>query len=334
VLGLAAALRALGHDVEVLAPGSGPPCPGVTSVGRSVSIRVNGSVAPMAPHPAAAWRTVRRLRGGDFDVLHLHEPLAPSITIPALLVHPAPSVATFHAAGDRTPYRWFGPPLRRLARRLDARVAVSGPAQRLVLRHLGGPCEVLGNGVDVHRYASVPSAPAASPTVLFLGRHESRKGLSVLLVAMRLLPREIELWIGGDGPARSSLQRRWPDDRRIHWLGRLADDEKIRRLRAASVLCVPSLHGESSGVVLLEAMAAGTPIVASDIAGYRSLAGDGPAALLVRPDDPMALAEGLRHVLCDPWAARRLQVAGHDRVQEFGIDALAERYVAIYERIA
>jgi len=350
VLELGRALRQLGHGVGIVAPGEAVPDEGVlpdtgvtgvgvtgvgvTGVGGSHRFRVNGSVAPMAPGPFAARRARRWMKQGDFDVLHLHEPLAPSITIAALVSHPAPLVGTFHAAGERTPYRWVGPALRPLAKRVDARVAVSGSAERLARKHLGGNYETLFNGVDLGRFRSVDRVATERPTILFLGRHEPRKGLGVLLEALSSLPDDIELWVGGAGRDHLRLRHRYRHDRRIRWLGPLTEHEKLRRLRSASVLCAPSLHGESFGLVVLEAMAAGTPVVASDVEGYRELSDGGRAALLVPPGDVPALAAGLSRVLHDPQRAHALLVAGDQRAAGFSMDALARRYVEIYERIA
>ena len=332
VVGLARALAGLGHDIEIVAPGELPGDLRGTSAGRAFRFRVNGSVAPMAPQPAAAVRTVRALRRGGFDVLHLHEPLAPSITIPALLAHPAPVIGTFHAAGHRTPYRWLGGSARRLASGIDARVAVSEPAAQLAARHLGGSYELLFNGIDLARFREAPRADAAGRTILFLGRHEHRKGLDVVLDALRSLPPDVAVRVAGDGPVTTRLRERHRDPR-ISWLGRLSEADKIRQLRAASVLCAPSRHGESFGIVLLEAMAAGTPAVASDVPGYRSLSDQSGAVLLVPPDDSRALAAGLLRVLSDPRLATTLRARGESQVRRFSMDELAARYVEIYERV-
>jgi phosphatidyl-myo-inositol alpha-mannosyltransferase len=333
VVGLARALDGLGHHVAIVAPGQLPHDLGGSSAGRAFRFRVNGSIAPMAPQPSAAARAVRALRRGRFDLLHLHEPLAPSITIAALLAHPAPVVATFHAAGDRTPYRWLGASLRRLAEAIDARVAVSEPAAQLARRHLGGSYEVLFNGIDVGRFRAAAPADPDGPTILFLGRHEPRKGLDVLLDALPWLPAEVRVQVAGDGPCTAQLRDRHGGDRRVSWLGRLSEADKIRHLRGASVLCAPSRHGESFGMVLLEAMAAGTPAVASDVPGYRSLSGHGDAVVLVPPGDPRALAAGLLRVLSDHRLAAHLRRRADDRVRRFSMDELALRYVEIYERV-
>jgi phosphatidylinositol alpha-mannosyltransferase len=301
VVGLARALAGLGHDIEIVAPGGLPGDLRGTSAGRAFRFRVNGSVAPMAPQPAAAVRTVRALRRGGFDVLHLHEPLAPSITIPALLAHPAPVIATFHAAGHRTPYRWLGGSARRLAGGIDARVAVSEPAAQLAHRHLGGSYELLFH--DSLRGA------ARAP----------QRRLDVLLDALRSLPPDVSVRVAGDGPATTRLRERHRDPR-ISWLGRLSEADKIRQLRAASVLCAPSRHGESFGIVLLEAMAAGTPAVASDVPGYRSVSDQGGAVLLAPPDDSRALAAGLLRVLSDPRLSTTLRTRGESQVRRFSMD--------------
>jgi phosphatidyl-myo-inositol alpha-mannosyltransferase len=333
VLGLARALERQGHEVSVVAPGEVPrDCSGI-SAGRAFGFRVNGSIAPMAPQPTAAARAVRAIRRGAFDVLHLHEPLAPSITIPVLLAHPAPMVGTFHAAGHRTPYRWAAPPLRGLASRIEVRVAVSEPAAQLAQQHLGGSYELLFNGIDVSRYRA-PVAGAPGTTILFLGRHEPRKGLDVLLDALPLLPRCVSVRVAGTGPATARLHERHLGDERIRWLGRLTEADKIRELHAASVLCAPSRHGESFGMVLLEAMAAGTPIVASDIPGYRSLSSQADAAHFVPPGDPNALAAGLLQVLSDHRLAADLRAKGAEIVARFSMDALALRYGQIYDSLS
>ena len=338
VVGLAAALRCLGHEVEVIAPGrlstaatTAMAEAGYRPMGRSIAVPVNGSLAPMAPHPSAAWRTRTVIRRGRFDVLHVHEPMAASITLPALTTAVAPIVATFHAAGERTPYRLFARPLRRLAERIDHRVAVSQPAADLAARYLGGSYEVLFNGVDLGSYSPRPAAPAGPPAILFVGRHEPRKGLEVLVRAHALLPGAVELWVAGEGPETERLRRAVGTDRRVRWLGRLSEAEKRRRLAEAAVLCAPSLGGESFGVVLLEAMAAGTPVVASDLLGYRSFVGGSGAAVFVPPGDAAALAQGLARVIHDQPLAERTRRAGSLVARQFSFDALARRYEEQYE---
>ncbi len=324
VLALERALTRLDHRVTVLAPGP------TGGLGQTIPIPVNGSIARMAPHPAGAYRTRRALHRNRFDVIHLHEPLAPSVTIPALLLHCAPTVATFHAAGERTPYRWFGAPARRLARRIDASVAVSEAAAELVHRRLGMSCTVLYNGIDLERFEP-GRRDGRSRSVLFLGRHEKRKGLDVLLEAMAELPEDVSLLIGGTGPDSARLRDRYRGDPRVVWLGHVSEATKLELLHRSSVFCAPSHHGESFGVVLLEAMAAGLPVVASDLPGYRELSNNATAAMLVPPGDPAALAHELNRVLSDDHLADSLRTAGLHQARRFSLDGLAERYIEIYE---
>jgi phosphatidylinositol alpha-mannosyltransferase len=334
VLGLARSLRAMGHDARVLGPCDGPPPDtGVTTLGNSVPTAANGSVAPIAPDPSCALRTIRALRDESFDVVHLHEPLVPGPTMTSLLFSDAAIVGTFHAAGGSAAYRWLGPITRRMASRLSLRCVVSDDAREMAQRALGGEYVLLHNGIEVERFAKATPWPTSGPTIFFVARHEPRKGLAVLLDAMRSLPADAHLWIGGDGPETDELRATTAGDPRVEWHGRIDDVEKARRLRGADVFCAPSLHGESFGVVLLEAMAAQTPIVASDLPGYRNVARPACDALLVRAGDACALAEGLRRVLSDAVLARELVASGEGRAAEFSMDRLAERYVGLYERV-
>src|ERR671919_756336 len=258
VLALARTLRGIGHDARVLAPCDGPPPDaGVTPLGKSVPTASNGSVAPLAPDPAAQLRTIRALRDEAFDVIPLHEPIAPGPTMTTLLFRNAPLVGTFHRAGDSSAYAALKPAGRWLARRLDLRCAVSKDALATARKALGGEYELLFNGIEIERFAKATPHPTDGPTILFVGRHEQRKGLAVLLDALRWLPSDVTLWVGGMGPQTESLQAHHGGDPRIEWLGRLTDEQVASRMRGADVFCAPSLHGESFGVVLLEAMAAG-----------------------------------------------------------------------------
>jgi phosphatidylinositol alpha-mannosyltransferase len=335
VLGLARSLRAMDHDVRVLGPCDGPPPDaGVTPLGNSLPTASNGSIAPIAPDIPAQLRLIRALRDEEFDVVHLHEPLCPGPTQTALLFKSAPLVGTFHAAGEDLPYRWVKPLVTAGARRLDVRCAVSEDALAVASENLGGSYELLFNGVELDHYTkATPWADRPDgPTILFVGRHEPRKGLEVLLDGMVAMPEGVTLWIGGDGPATADLQRRTAGDPRLVWLGRISESEKASRMRAADIFCAPSVSGESFGVVLLEAMAAGAAIVASDLPGYANVARDGRDAVLVPPGDPGALATALTSVLTDHELAHRLVLSGEERAAEFSMERLAERYVDLYGR--
>ena len=226
------------------------------------------------------------MRDESFDVIHLHEPLAPGPTMTALLVRTAPLVGTFHLAGGSLAYDLLPRATRFLANRLDLRVAVSPDARDTARDALGGNYDLLYNGVELAPYRNAEPSRTDGPTVLFIGRHEPRKGLGVLLDAFRLLPESVRLWIAGDGPETAALRARSAGDARIEWLGTITDSEKISRLKGADIFCAPSLRGESFGVVLLEAMAADTAVVASDLPGYRNVARPDRDALLVPPGGP------------------------------------------------
>lgn len=334
VLGLARVMRDLGHEARVLGPCDGPPpAPWVTSLGVSIPTAANGSVAPIAPDPSAALRTMRALRDEGFDVIHCHEPMVPGPTLTSLLVADAPKVGTFHRAGASSAYDRLRPAARWAARKLDLRCAVSADAAATAQAALGGEYEILFNGIEVDRFAKATPTVSDGPTILFLGRHEPRKGLSVLLDAMALLPADVRLWIASDGPQTETLQVRTVGDPRITWLGRISDDERASRLRGADVFCAPSLGGESFGVVLLEAMAAQVAVVASDLPGYRAVARPSLDALLVPPGDAPALAAALERVLRDSDYAGRLVDSGEQRASGFAMERLAERYLELYARL-
>lgn len=348
--GLASALQRAGLDVVVVAPVTDPTRQRLSGdfelvgVGKSVSFAANGSRAPVAPTPAAMARTVAALRRIRSDVVHVHEPLVPGPPLAALIAGPRPMLGTFHRSGWDALYRAEGLALRRAAHRLDAAVAVSDAARETAAKVLGshlGPISVIPNGVDLQRYAGgagVDSMPAPL-TIVFVGRHEERKGLVVLLEAFERLKkdatssdvRSARLNVVGDGPATTQLKERFGGDDAVVWLGAVDDEEKARLLACADVFVAPSVRGESFGVVLLEAMAAGTPVIASDLPGYRLAAGE--AALFVPPADAPALAAELEVVLADSSERERLRGLAEKRVRGFSLDAIAEQYVALYESL-
>ena len=334
-MGLARELRRMGYEVRVLGPCDGPPpATFVSPLGNSLPTSSNGSVAPIAPDPIAQFRTIRLLNDEDFDVLHLHEPLAPGATETALFMRRAPMVGTFHAAGESNGYRLLDSPLGKLADNLTHRVAVSKDAYALVHGSIGGSYEILFNGVELHRYRNATPRALPPRSIFFCGRHEERKGLDVLIDAFQRLPADVTVSIGSDGPDTARLQARTGDDPRFVWLGRLSDADKIAHLKGASLFCAPSLRGESFGVVLIEAMAAGTPVVASALEGYRNVATDGVDALLCDPGDPDQLAAAIMRMLVEPGLADRLRAAGTRRADDFSMTTLAQRYAEIYEELA
>jgi phosphatidyl-myo-inositol alpha-mannosyltransferase len=254
-----------------------------------------------------------------------------------VLTAPVPMVATYHRSGVS---RWV-PALKPLAelvgRRMQLRVAVSEAARESGIRSGGGEFEVLFNGVDMARFESAEAVrdEQGRPAVLFLGRHEQRKGLNVLLDAFAAVERPAVLWVVGDGPGSEVQRRRFPESDRVRWLGVLGDREVAARLAGAAILCAPSLHGESFGMVILEGMASGCSVVASDIEGYRSAAG-GHAAL-VPPGDTRALARALGVALADAvegtgQSSTEARKEAIEYARGWSMDALAERYVDVYVR--
>lgn len=331
ILALARVLGERGHRVRVLGPCDGaPPAAGITPLGASIPTAANGSVAPIAPDPACALRTIRALRDEAFDVIHIHEPIAPGPCQTALFMMVAPIVGTWHAAGGSKAY--LVPGTAWLASRMQVRTAVSADAAAMARDALGGEYELTFNGIELDRFDKTDPYVATHPTIAFVGRHEPRKGLGVLLEALRQLPDSVRVWVLSEGSETEILQRRFAHDPRIEWIGPVSDEEKIARVKGADALCVPSLHGESFGIVLLEGMAAGTPVVASDLHGYRNVAETGSEAVLVPPGDVDALAVGLRSVLSDPHQREELVAAGTRRVEQFSMDRLADLYLDCYAR--
>jgi len=334
VLGLAKMLRSLGHSVRVLGPCDGPPPDtGVTPLGMSIPTAANGSVAPIAPDVPCALRTIRALRDEQFDILHLHEPLAPGPTLTSLFLAQSPMLGTFHAAGKSLAYDLLKGPAKWLRNRLDHAVAVSEDAAKMAHSALGGEYEILFNGVETDRCNSADPWPKENPTIFFVGRHEPRKGLGVLLESMSYLPPDIQLWIASDGPQTSELKAQVAGDHRVKWLGRISEEEKLSRMKGADIFCAPSLRGESFGVVLLEGMACGTPVVASDIPGYAKVARGGEDALLVPAGDSETLASAIEKILRNPDQAEKLSNQGIKRAEYFSMRRLAETYSKSYEAI-
>jgi phosphatidylinositol alpha-mannosyltransferase len=334
----AATLRRRGHEVTVIAPRSFgidlEQADDAVRIGRAVAIPANGSMAPITFGPLAAAGVRNRLREIEPEVVHLHEPLIPSLSGLALLNVNAPCVGTFHAASEGSVAYWAARPmLRRAIGRLEVRIAVSEAARDLIARYFPGEYEIIPNGVEIARYASAaPVDLGAGPTVLFLGRFERRKGLEVLIQAMtRLRDLEPKLTIVGSGPAEHgcrALAERLQVE--VNFIGAVHDDLKAGIFGSADVYCSPALGGESFGMVLIEAMAAGAPVVCSDLPGFRAVAGD--AALLVPPGDAGALADSLRGVLTSQDRAKAMSEAGKAVAARFDWNRLAERLEESYVR--
>jgi phosphatidylinositol alpha-mannosyltransferase len=309
---------------------------GVTLVGRTVGIPANGSIAPICFGPVAAVEIRKRLARFHPDVIHLHEPLIPSLSLLALLSATAPAVGTFHAAAPSSAlYRLSRPLLTLAARRLAARTAVSAAAERLIARYFPGQIHSTPNGIEVARFANAePIDLGPGPHILFVGRLEPRKGAGVLIAAMPSI-RDLgaTLHVAGDGRLRAELEasaRRLGADVRFH--GAVSDGDKARLFRSCDVYCAPNLGGESFGIVLIEAMAAGCPVVCSDLEEFRAVAED--AAVLARAGDPVVLAEALRSVLTDLDRAQSMRVAAAERAGLFDWSRIVPSLEGIYARAA
>jgi len=339
VLDLATALRAAGHHVEVLAPAEdGTVMPEfVTSAGRSLGVPYNGSIARVTFGPVTYARVRRWLAEREFDVLHLHEPTTFSISVLALLAAEGPIVATFHTSTERSrALVAFGGVLRPLMEKVTARIAVSAMARRVQVEHLGGDATEVPNGVDVARYAHGPrlAGRPPGPTVGFLGRFdEPRKGMPVLLEAVRSLARTrpgLRLLVVGRGDEAALRRHAGPElAGRIDLLGAVDEPTKAAALRSMDVYCAPNLGGESFGMVLLEAMAAGAPVVASDMEAFRAVVGDGAGRLVPTGDAP-ALAAVLGELLDDADARAALTRAGRERAAAFDWPVVAREVLQVY----
>jgi phosphatidyl-myo-inositol alpha-mannosyltransferase len=373
VLDLARALIALGHDVSVLAPADderppgAPPLPGfVTPAGRAMSVPYNGSVARITFGPVSYARVRRWLAEHTFDVLHLHEPGTFSLSSLALFEADGPIVATFHTSTERSRATLvFARPINALMEKVTARIAVSPMARRVQVEHLGGDAVEIPNGVDVPLFAHgplLPGFPRAGHTVGFLGRFtEPRKGMAVLLDALRRLAPsrpDLRLLVVGRGDVEALRRAAGPSlADRLDVLGGVDDTTKAAALRSMDVYCAPNTGGESFGMVLTEALAAGVPVLASDLGAFRAVlrrAGDEavPDTLPVRPDgasgemiggvsgtdagvlfptgDAAALAAALAALLDDPERRAALRRAGQARAAEFDWPVVAAGVLRVY----
>ncbi len=335
VRSLARALARRDHDVRVFAPAIGRiPDDEAYIIGRAVPIPANGSIAPVAFGPVASRAIGVALHNFNPDVAHLHEPLIPSLSLLALLRGSAPSVGTFHAAADGSAgYRVGKAVLARLAARLRARTAVSDAARALIARYVPGDYALTPNGIDTSLYAQAsPADLGPGKHVVFLGRLERRKGLEVLIQAMtRVRDLDCDLVVLGRGPeeraARALAQRLLVP---IRFLGAVDEGRKAAILKAADVYCAPGLRGESFGIVLVEAMAAGAPVVCSSIPGFKAVVGG--AAVVVDPGEPGFLADALRRILTDERLAERMRAKSLQVSGAYDWGRLVAHVESIYQR--
>jgi phosphatidylinositol alpha-mannosyltransferase len=344
VSGLAEALIELGHYVSVIAPADDDAVlPSyVVPAGRAVPVPYNGSVARLSFGFLSASRVRRWLKDGDFDVLHVHEPAAPSLSLLACWVADGPIVATMHAAMPRSRVlHAAGPILASALEKISGRIAVAEAARSTLVEHMGGDAVLIPNGVNVRRYEKAePLAgfPGTGGTLGFLGRmDEPRKGLDILLAAFSLLAPErpeLRLLIAGRGDQEDALSQVPAAYRdRVILLGQVSDADRVRMLHSVDVFCAPNTGGESFGYVLVEAMASGAPIVASDIDAFRKVLRGGEAGELFEVGDPSGLAAAASRLLDDPWHRAALASAAMAAVGEFDWSVIARDVLRVYEAV-
>jgi phosphatidylinositol alpha-mannosyltransferase len=351
---LARALMAQGHEVRVLSPvdpddrltralhrrrPESDVLPDyVVPLGRTGALRANGSVSNLAVFPESLARLRSELRAGRFDVVHVHEPIAPVVGWDACCFDGAPVVGTFHAYSTK----WLPNSVasllgaRRIFNKLHARIAVSNAARWTGERYFGGRYDVIPNGVDLAAAPDGRKPEHDGFKILFVGRDDARKGLPVLLAAFAGLREHVPARLELIGASTEAMEPFVADlnggTEDVEFHGSVDDAELWRRLHAADVLCAPSLGGESFGMVLIEAFAAGTPVVASDIGGYRDVVTDGRDGILVPPAQPLELAEALRSLYLDSAGRERMAAAARKRAADFAWPHVADEVSAVYQR--
>ncbi len=337
---LAEYLIAQGHDVSVLAPAIDEDAlPAyVVSAGKPIAIPYNGAVARILFGPIAFARVRSWISQGDFDLLHLHEPAIPSLSLLACWAAEGPMVGTFHAAAKRQKAIFaIGPILEPVIEKLSVRIAVSEAARLTLTEHLETDAIVIPNGIYAEKFRNGIAQPQWSgETIGFIGRFEEpRKGLSILLEALPIVSRfvpNVRILVAGPGDSDATLKTIDPQLRsRISFLGRLTDEEKANFLSSVSLYVAPNTGGESFGIILAEAMASGAPCLASDIPAFSSLLGDGDFGALFASEDSADLARVMIDLLRDGPKRSALSIAGQEHAKLFDWDTVAEQIFSVYE---
>ena len=337
-------LRRRGHEVRIItAPwGDDPPAQDVIQIGQAIAIPYNGSVGRITLSARLEYLVTRILDREQFDIIHHHEPLVPLLSAQILDRKSCPQVATFHAFGGFSFSYWLGRPIgKRYMAKLDGRIAVSSAARHFVSRYFPGDYRIIPNGVDVDFFAHAKPFPEyrdGKTNVLFVGRLEPRKGATYLVRAYAKLKQrcpDTRLIIVGRGPELSDLRRfvRREHISDVLFAGRPSDVDKARFYKTADIFCAPSTGQESFGVVLLEAMAAGTSAVASDIHGYKKVIQRNVSGLLVEPRDVEALCTTLERLVTDRELRGRLGAAGSVRAREFDWPHVTDQLVDFYGEV-
>lgn len=342
---LSEVLQARGHTVSVLAPADDdtPLPPYVVPAGRAVPVPYNGSVARVNFGPLSAARVRRWIREGGFDVLHIHEPATPSLGLLACWAATGAIVATFHTSNLRSRAMSAAFPILEPAlEKIGARVAVSEDARRTLVEHVGGDAVLIPNGVFVDRFAGASPYDAwrgSGGTVGFIGRlDEERKGLPTLLTAMERVVAErpgVRLLVAGRGDAEDAVEDLPPAVRdAVTFLGLVSEADKMRLLRTVDVYVAPNLGGESFGVILVEAMSAGAPVLASDLDAFRRVLDEGRVGVTFPTGDTAALASSLLDLLGAPGRREELATAASSWVRRYDWSTVADELIAVYETVA
>ncbi|TWS24975.1 glycosyltransferase family 4 protein [Tsukamurella sputi] len=344
VVDLARVLIERGHEVSVLTPSSKEtvlPDFAVSS-GKAVAIPYNGSVSRLSFGPKAFARLRKWIRTGEFDVLHVHEPNAPSLGMLALAIADGPIVATFHTSTEKSlVLSVFQSVLRPSHEKIRGKIAVSELARRWQMESLGSDAIEIPNGVDVRAFADgdpLPGYPRPGKTVLFLGRYdEPRKGMAVFLEALPAIVAaqpDVEVLVIGRGDEEKLLREAGPHAKHLRLMGAVTDEEKAAALRSADVYVAPNLGGESFGIVLVEAMAAGTAVVASDLNAFERVLDGGEAGRLFPVGDGAALGRAIVELLDDDFRRAELVTRASEVVWRFDWSVVAEQVIRVYETVA
>ena len=335
---LSETLIARGHDVQVLAPVEDPEdLPSwVVDGGRPIAVPYNGSVARLSFGVGAARRVRAWIREGDFDVVHVHEPLSPSLSVLTCWSASGPIVGTWHSSLDRSRVMRTGYYIAQTAaEKVRGHIAVSDDARRTLVSHVGGDAVLIPNGVRVRTFAEARPDPALKPfSVVFLGRiDEPRKGLAVLAEAWPLIRAKVpqaRLVVVGPGEPEGDVLS---NDTSVTWRGRVSDQEKAQILAGAHVYCAPHTGGESFGIVLAEAMAAGAAVAASDLPAFRRVLLDGECGEIFPVGDPSGLADSVITLLTDKTRHEDVTRAARNRVRDFDWDTVVDDVLAVYDSV-
>jgi len=343
--------RELGHQVKIIAPCAGTqtdqlPENVVVTTNKVISIPFSGSKARIPYSPLVNWRFKKALHEEDFDVLHAHEPMTLPVPIMALTHSRAVNVGTFHAyRNPHVIYKYARRLFQPFFDKLQGKIAVSEAAKDTVARYFGGEFVIIPNGIDVDRFGGEHVEPIEQyldgrPNILFVGRLDPRKGFRYLL---RALPHVKEEFPGARLIVVGAYKKHEITDHLLYarehhltgvkFVGRVSDDDLPRYYRTCDVFCAPSTGFESFGIVLLEAMAAGKPAVATDIPGYRDLLADGREGLLVEPKNERALAEAIIRILKNPDLQRSMGTEGQAKARQYSWRRVALRVLEFYEEL-